>query len=202
MKKRFPLLKAQDVETLTDALNYMKLPELKQALEQFELHTKGRKIDLIERIITYIETGEVTEIPQIPAESRAQKGVEYPLHPDTLMLYGSFKNDLKTREFFKQLIGKSFHYTAFGIDWLNQRWLMGEPPTYREFALFWKNEKALRKNRKAEPKKEWALLNFLQEYLAENPDRARVRGEFIAAWNRRRNEMVAVAQGILRKITL
>ncbi|XVN42631.1 MAG: hypothetical protein RCG15_08655 [Candidatus Rickettsia vulgarisii] len=63
------------------------------------------------------------------------RGVVYHLHPNTLMLKGSYKNDLRNRQFFKQLIGEHFHFTAIAIDWLNDRWMQGlpPPPTYQEF---------------------------------------------------------------------
>lgn len=63
----------------------------------------------------------------------------------------------------------------------------------------WKNEKALRKNRKATPKKEWTLLTFVIEYLAENPKAP--DGEVVAAWNKKRNEMVKAAQKLLKGVS-
>ena len=60
------------------------------------------------------------------------------------MLKGGYKNDLKTRIFFKSIIGDYFHFTAFGIDWLKEQWMKGEPPTYKKFADMWTKEYAYR----------------------------------------------------------
>ena len=91
------------------------------------------------------------------------------LDKETLMLKGAYKNDLKTRLFFKQLIGEYFHFTAFGIDWLNDRWMEGKPPTYQEFAEMWHKEYEKRKKTPVPPKEEWAYINFVQNSLSISP---------------------------------
>jgi hypothetical protein len=69
----------------------------------------------------------------------------------------------------KTLIGPHFHYTAFGIDWLNDRWMMGNPPTYQEFATYWIVENERRKKHTEDPKKEWRFINFMQEMQMTHP---------------------------------
>jgi hypothetical protein len=90
------------------------------------------------------------------------------LAKDTLMLFGSYKNDLKTRIFFKNWIGQHFHFTARGIDWLKSRWLSGNPPTYLEFSEFWQ-EDYLRSQLEGNPnpKIELRYNNFTKEKVKE-----------------------------------
>ncbi len=125
---------------LFEALYFLKLIELKKLCLQLGLAPKGAKGELIESIKHFVATGNMLQSTPIPANSKAQKNQIYLITADTLMLMGSYKNDAKTRAFFKKLIGEHFHFTAFGIDWLNIRWKQGKPPTYQEFAAMWQRE--------------------------------------------------------------
>lgn len=154
---------------LNDALYYMKMDELKKACVILSLPNHGKKIDLITRIITFVQSGKIITSPTIPKESRSTSHPAQPLTMSSLMLYGSYKNDARTRTFFKKLIGPQFHFTAFGIDWLNDCWLRGEPPTYQEFANYWIKETKHREQIKPRPKDEWKYINFLQQMNKENP---------------------------------
>lgn len=198
MTKQFPLLNKKDIEVLDEALYYMNMEELKQACEELELSVIGKKRDLIHRMLTFIQTGKIVKIKPIPALSKAEKGREYPLSAKTVILYGAYKNDLKTRLFMKKLVGDYFHFTAFGQDWMKERWYAGNPPTYAEFADFWIREYNHRKISKANPKQEWAYLNFIQRYTKQHPQTS--KDSMMAAWKKQRAEKAAVAQKILKKI--
>ena len=113
------------------------------------------------------------------------------------MLAGAYKNDLKTRLFFKELVGPHFHFTAYGIDWLEEHWYKGKPPTYNEFAVFWQKEHERRVHKPETPKKEWAYLNFLQHYKEKNPDAP--KNEMLDAWARERKNAVYSVMTLLRK---
>jgi len=165
---------------LCSALFYLNMRELKQICQHFDLPTQGEKITLIENIKLYITTGKIRKIQEIPPQSKAQSQTIYPLHPDTLILKGSFKNDLKTRIFLKKLIGQHFHYTAYGIDWIKNMWIQGTPPTYTQFASYWQSEYETRQKTKAPLKPEWAYLNFLDQYQKLHPTTSKLQA--IAAW--------------------
>jgi len=197
--RTFPLLNESDCKKLNKALNFMKMEELRTVLRKMELPDKGKKVALIERIMHFIKTGETKKVLTFPAASKAQKGIVYPLHPDTLMMRGAYKNDLKARMFLKKLIGNHFHYTAFGIDWLTQRWLDSNPPTYQEFADFWQEETARRKKQKVGPKQEWAYLNFIKAFLTRYPNAE--RDDVMQAWEQVRNDNVKIARDVLKKIS-
>jgi len=194
----FPLLDDHDLGKLSQALLYLHVAELKNLCLELRLSHKGAKGLLINRIIHFIISGEAITAPSFPVASKAKRNVDYPLHPETLMLKGAYKNDLKTRLFFKQLIGEHFHFTAFGIDWLNDRWLKGEPPTYQEFAEMWKIEYAKRKQLGSKPKEEWAYINFAQNMVRSNPQTT--RDEILNGWNRERAKQKAVAEELIAKV--
>ncbi len=193
-------LHTDDIQQLNDALCYMNIAELRDVCAHYHLSIKGTKVVLIYRIITFVQTGGVVMLRAIPAISKAQKGLYYPLTSNTLMLYGSYKNDAKARAFFKTLIGNHFHFTAFGIDWLTMRWLSGKPPTYAEFATFWQEEYLLRKQKKASPKKEWAYINFMQRFLQQYPTAS--REEVINAWQLERQLNIGKIKNLLKKFIL
>ena len=117
---------------LFEALYFLKMGELKALCQKLHLPYSCKKGQIIDTIKHFVSTGKVLEIPEIPTISKAVKKQSVALAPDTRMLLGSYKNDAKTRAFFKKLIGNHFHFTAFGIDWLNERWQAGKPPTYQE----------------------------------------------------------------------
>lgn len=62
--------------------------------------------------------------------------------------------------FLKKLIGDYFHFTAFGVDWVDERWMDGNPPTYQEFVDMWRAEYKRRQETPANPKEEWAYINL------------------------------------------
>lgn len=154
---------------LKKSLLFLHVKELREIANQLSLIDKGNKKTIIFRICHFLQTGEKLMMPKFPKNSCAQKGKVYPTSEDGLMLKGAYKNDLQNRLFFKTLIGPYFHFTAFGIDWLNERWLNGNPPTYLEFAKMWKDEYERRKIFSASPKEEWAYINFVQNFLKHTP---------------------------------
>ena len=167
--KQFPLLTQKELSTLHDSLHYMKIAELKKACLFLGITEKGKKTSLIERILNFIKTGSIIDIPKIPARSLARNHPIQPLAPSSLILYGEYKNDLKTRMFLKKLIGQHFHFTVFGIDWINEHWQKGDPPTYQKFATFWTKEFERRKQEKSQPKDEWMFIRFVQKIKKEKP---------------------------------
>lgn len=99
-----------NLTTLQESLNYLHVGELKDYCSLLLLSTKGKKLAIIARIIHFLKTGEKIEVQKYPAVSCARASKTVTLQPDGLMLKGSYKNDLKTRLFFKNLMGVfSFH---------------------------------------------------------------------------------------------
>lgn len=199
IKDKMKLLSQNDHVELKEALSYMHVNELKLQLELLQLSSKGfNKKELVERLVHYAVTGEELPPLEIPAISKAKRGAPYFLAPQERMLYGSYKNDLATRNFFKQIIGDHFHFTAQGLDWLRERWLAGKAPTYKEFAKEWQDEYERNKQQKRAPKQEWAYIRFVQEYIKQFPEAS--KAEVIDAWETRRQEQVQKALSIFKKI--
>lgn len=163
------MTKQEKSDELKNALLYLNVSELKETCERLNIPKAGEKIVLIERIITYVKKKKIIPPNQFPTISHAQKGVVYPLIPKGLILYGNYKNDLKTRTFMKELVGDHFHFTSYGNDWIKEQWYSGSRPTYANFAQFWQNEYIKRKDKPVAAKPELAYINFIQSYLAKKP---------------------------------
>jgi len=196
-KNQFPLLSSIEQTALHDVLHYMKMAELKRACLFFALPDAGKKTQRIERILMFIQTGKVTKQPHIPAQSLAKNHPPQPLDAASLMLKGGYKNDAQTRAFFKQLIGSHFHFTAFGIDWLNERWQKGNPPTYQEFADYWVAETERRAQQKQKPKDEWMFIRFMQQMKTSKPNAS--KDDLMEAWKALQAQKAQEARRLLQK---
>ena len=192
---QFPLIPKPQEETLSEALHFAKMAQLQEMCALLYLPDAGKKGELIERIMTFIRTGTILQSPRIPDRSRAKSHPQQALQPNALVLYGSYKNDAKTRAFFKNLIGPHFHFTAFGVDWLNDRWMKGKPPTYQEFANHWIAETARRKKSPADPKQEWRYIRFLQEMNATHPNAS--SRAIMDAWKKEQAQQAAYARRVI-----
>lgn len=193
-------LTLQEQNLLLDALHYMKMAELKAACLRLNLPNTGNKAFIISKIMLFVQTGQTKTEPKIPSQSMAKYQPFQSLSPTSLMLYGDYKNDLKRRDFFKLLIGPHFHFTAFGIDWLNARWLAGQPPTYQEFATYWVDQYQQRQLIQAPPKAEWAFIRFLQRILKEQPNVS--KSAMLNTWKAEQARQSQLARALLAKTAL
>lgn len=193
-------LLTKDKKELFDSLNYMKMEELKVFCDKQFIPTDGKKGVIIRRIKHYLITGKIVKTAPLPEKSKAKKTDVRLLKPTALILSGLYKNDDETRAFMKKLVGKHFHFTSYGQDWIKLKWEEGLPPTYAQFAKFWQDEFLRRKSPeyKACPKDEWAYLNFLQRYLKLHPNAS--RNEMASQWNKIRNVKANNAIKILMSI--
>ncbi len=189
--------KNSEIADLKKSLLFFHVQELRDLSLKLSLLDKGDKKGLILRICHFLQTKEKIKLPKIPKESCAKPGKTYPIQEESLMLKGAYKNDLKNREFFRNLIGPYFHFTAFGIDWLNGRWYEGDPPTYLEFAHMWKQEYERRKKDPETPKEEWAYINFIKQFLEEFPKAG--KAQIYEAWKAEREKHKEIAYRYIEK---
>lgn len=98
-------LTKKEKNNLFDALNYLKISEIKTFCQKHSIPTSGKKGAVLDRIKHYLTTGKIILPSIIPAISKAKSGKLYPIAAGTKILQGAYKNDAKTREFFKKIIG-------------------------------------------------------------------------------------------------
>lgn len=177
---------------LHNALLFCNMPELRIICGRCHLQASGTKQMLIARIMALVEGKKQPASMGYPANVCYRKGFHsVELYADAPILYGLYKNDLKTRLLLKKLIGEYFNFTVFGHEWIKAQWVAGLTPTYREFAQFWQQEYELRKQTgKKELKEEWAYLNFLQK-----------PGATKEAWSVHREQQVQEAYRLLDQLS-
>lgn len=185
-------LDKQQISKLKQSLTFLHVDELRDLCNKMYLPSLGKKLNLINRILHFSSTGNIINEPQIPSISLAPKHALIQLKKDSLILKGHYKNDLKTRLFFKSIIGEHFHFTAFGIDWINQRWLDSNPPTYEEFAKMWQLEYQRRKQFGSTPKEEWAYINFNQQIIKKHPLISRIEMNNMWEIERQRHKKLVI----------
>jgi hypothetical protein len=100
----------------------------------------------------------------------------------------------------KKMIGDHFHFTAYGIDWIEDRWLKGNPPTYLEFGIFWEQECLKRLEKRETPKEEWAYINFTQRFLDLKPTAS--KAEILSTWEKEQAKHVRLVKELLKSIDL
>ena len=186
-------------QELKESLLFMHVPELRDTCKQLGLPFSGIKGILIHRILHFLKTGELAKTQNFPEASKAKKGINYPLLPETLILYGSCKNNAAVRAFMKTLVGDHFHFTACGIDWIKERWMSGDPPSFQGFADFWQWQHQANKKKKPTPKDEWRYIRFTQDYISKKP--AASHKETIEAWKQEQTKQSKKARNIIKIIT-
>jgi len=184
------------LEILKSALLYLRMAQLRAICLQLQIPDHGLKLVLIENILNYLTTGQILKPIPLPTISKAKSGVNYPLAPETLILSGSYKNDLKTRLFMQKLVGPHFHFTAHGNDWLKACWQNGQPPTYQAFADYWQKNYLAHQKQKPAPKAEWAYINYVQALLAKNPNLT--KAEVTHSWLQEQARQVAIIEQIIK----
>lgn len=185
MHTRMQKINLSTLSALHTSLHYLYVDELRTLCERLGLSSKGKKLLLISRIMHFLTTGQKLSMLAYPPQSVGRSMQFVVPGPQVVMLKNRYKNDLENRNFFKKIIGQHFHFTAFGIDWLEDRWMAGNPPTYQEFADMWQQEYERRKQEGSIAKVEWAYINCVQRYLVEHPTAS--REEILAHWMAERN---------------
>ena len=84
----------------------------------------------------------------------------------------------------------------YGLDWLHERWMEGNPPTYQEFATMWQTEHVRRKQHPGAPKEEWAYINFVQNLKQTRPSAS--REAVLIAWDQERARQKQRAAELLK----
>ena len=93
------MINQTDFLCLKKSLTFLHVKEMKQLARELLLSDKGKKMELIQRILVYVSTGEKITLKKFPKISCAQRGQIHILFPDQRILKRSYKNDLKTRLF-------------------------------------------------------------------------------------------------------
>ncbi len=148
---------------------------LKEELVEFcrenHLPTSGGKVELTERIATFLNTGEV-----IKPESKAKKVTTVGEITEDILIEENFVCSEKHRAFFKEKIGKGF---SFNI--LFQRWLKANAgKTYRDAIEAYYKILEEKKNGRTVIDKQFEYNTYIRDFFDDNKDKS--LDDAIACW--------------------
>ncbi len=149
---------------IRESLFFLKIDELRTISKKFNLNYKENKLFLIEDIVYFLKNNQKPKPRTMPEISISKKNVVYKIDLNEQILYGHFKNNYETRDFFKKHIGDHFHFTVFAIDWVNKNWHEGTVITYSDYIDMWKSQFS----QKHQLKDEWMYMRFVKEFLQKN----------------------------------
>ena len=145
---------------------------------QLGLPTHGYKPELSSRILAHLTSGtDFSEINKPPI--KAPRDSVAPLRRDSPVI--NYKNDRKTREFFKSQIGPDFHFTYH----VNQYRLANDGLTYGDLIDEWVAERDRRENKSYTPKiaDHGEYNQFIRDYFADAANQGKTMRDAASAWN-------------------
>jgi hypothetical protein len=166
------------MSTADFAAYYWFKDELAQFARNLGLPTHGYKPELSARIERRLRgapdaAGSKVRQPKGPRDSRKR------LTRNTRVV--NYKSDARTREFFKRVIGPSFHFTFH----LNQFRLKNKGLTYGDLADEWIAERDRRDSDgyRAPIAEQGKYNRFIRAFFADRANQGKSLGDAAAAWN-------------------
>eukprot|EP00392_Amoebophrya_sp_AT5.2_P006986 g6998.t1 len=200
------------MQGLETALYYLHVPELREVCSgTLKILDKGAKNLLVQRVVAYLrhyprEKPVLASLRSFPPEAGRRAGEDagpsdrfQPTRVENLMAHKVYKNDARHREFFVRQIGPQFHFTAAGIEWLNERWLQGVRPTFQEYIEYWKETNEELKNSGKKPSAGFQTLQFNQ-FQTRHGSKGWNREKLLEEWSKERTEKKKLALQIVGEI--
>ncbi len=129
----------------------------------------GGKIEITNRIIKYLETGEITK----PKTTR-QKKLPKPTKPLTLetVIGVDYRSYKEKKEFLQSIIGKQFHFTVHLLNFFKQN---AGKKTYGDIVDEWYKEQKLKSdpNYVKEIAPQFEYNKYIRDFMKANPHRKR-----------------------------
>jgi len=181
MDKRPNLNKNISVKDFQDF--YWLKKELTDFCRAAKIPTRGGKIEISERIIHYLKTGQVKK-QQTKKKSNSKFDWNKALLSKETIITDNYKSSENVRDFFIQVIGPHFKFNVQFMNWMKSN----AGKTLQDAAEQWY---VLQKesNNKSQPKKiapQFEYNTYLRDFLAHYPNQNRATG--IACWKIKRDQ--------------
>lgn len=171
--KRPELSNKLSAETFLD--NYWLRQELADFCRSADLSTSGSKIELTERIATFLKTGRKTK----PARSGTRRAAMPATFTRQDMIGEGWSCSQNLRAFFQAELGASFHFNKLMRDFIRT----GAGATLQDAIDAWESD---RRNPAQKPiDGQFEYNRFTRAFYADNPGAS--RDQVIAAWHKHRN---------------
>lgn len=172
--------------TLTRDINIKEYRDyywLKEELQDFcrkhGISTTGSKIEISDRVETFILTGKIKQ-PSRKATSSSKTWIPHSLSLDTIIVEGH-RCSQDVRYFFKSVI-PNFHFSTYIQNYFKEN--VGK--TYRDAVNAWYEEEERKKDPsyKKDIAPQFEYNTFIRDYFADPSNRGRSRQDAIDAWNK------------------
>ncbi len=168
MKKERPVLDEKiSVQDFKDF--YWLKEELIKFCRKTGISYTGGKIEISNRIITYLETGKITKI-----KKARQKKLPKPTKPLTLetAIGVDYRTYKEKKEFLQSVIGKEFHFTIHLLDFFKQN--VGKK-TYGDIVKEWYKEQDKKNdpNFVKEIAPQFEYNKYIRDFMKANPNMTR-----------------------------
>jgi hypothetical protein len=159
--KRSILDKNISVENFENFYWYKK--ELQNFCKNLKISTNGKKLELKERIIYFLKTGNLLE----KKSQKKTKRVDVKEISLNSVIEKNFRMTNQIRNFFKSYIGDHFHFTVHNMLYIKKN--LGKI-TYEDYINEWKLEFEKRKNKNYKPKisKSCEYNQYIRDFFSEN----------------------------------
>ncbi|MDD5935512.1 MAG: DUF6434 domain-containing protein [Clostridiales bacterium] len=176
MEERPKLQKGLDSKTFR---NYYYLKqELVDFCKEEGLSSSGGKLELTERIATYLETGKKTTT--ITKRVKAIVSTE-PITKESIIEV-NFVCSQRHRAFFEQEIGKAFSFNVKFQNWLKEN----AGKTYQDAIVAYAQIKQESKNKTKKIDKQFEYNTYIRDFFADN--KGKTLKEVIQCWNYKKSQ--------------
>ena len=165
--------------------NYWLKEELIDFCRKTGIKRTGDKIEITDRILKYLEMGEVITKPD-KERKRTVSNFDWnnePLDFDT-PISDNYKNTENVREFFKKSIGSNFKFNVEFMNWMKS----SAGKTLGDSVVKWKEiaEKKRAKNYKTEIAPQFEYNAYIRDFLNDNPQLSTM--DAIESWKIKREK--------------
>ncbi len=156
---------------------------LKEELQFFcrdnDISASGSKIEISDRIKTYLQTGEIKK-PLKNARSKAEPQVQDKLSLDTVIME-NHRCSQDVRAFFKTAINSKFHFSTYIQDYFKHN--IGK--TYQDAVHAWYEEEQRKKDPSYQKKiaPQFEYNQFTRDFFADPKNKGESREKAIQAWD-------------------
>jgi hypothetical protein len=179
--------KRPELNANLSAIDFKNFYWLKEELTAFcrseGISTKGGKLELSGRIITYLQTGEVVQPEKDKASTSKFDWGKASLDVDT-RITDNYKNTENVRAFMTKKIGSHFRFNTEFMEWTKQH----PGKTMSDAISEWKRIYDLKKdkNYKTEIAPQFEYNTHIRSFLADNP--GKTLKDAINSWKLKRNQ--------------
>ena len=165
---------------IEDFKNYYWLKtELQEFCREYDLPTSGSKIEVTERIATFLTTGKI--LKNSPARKKQILPSSYePLSLQTIITENHRCSE-DVRAFFKEIIGAKFRFTVTLQNFFKEN--IGK--TYEDAVTFWYEEQERKNDPSYKPNigAQFEYNRFTRAFFQDSYNKGKTKVDAVSAWN-------------------